>query len=162
MSDTCPFERVRDETLSQVKEMMDAVERRHGYEFFDRVLAEAYTKAVADKVKAEAQVAMLVLKSEMNNTNAALGTARHCDEWDGVKEKWDAVEKSALQVLADDYFKAVADKVVAEERIVKLFAFFGLDGSKQANNYLKRLRELSLSKEVIAEVRQEAALRAAK
>ena len=59
MSDTCPFERVRDETLSQVKEMMDAVERRHGYEFFDRVLAEAYAKALADKAKAEAQVAML-------------------------------------------------------------------------------------------------------
>ena len=59
MSNTCPFERVRDETLAQVKEMMDAVERRHGYEFFDRVLAEAYAKALADKVKAEAQVAML-------------------------------------------------------------------------------------------------------
>lgn len=59
MSDTCPFERVRDETLAQVKEMMDAVERRHGYEFFDRVLAEAYAKALADKAKAEAQVAML-------------------------------------------------------------------------------------------------------
>ena len=54
-------ERVRDETLAQVKEMMDAVERRHGYEFFDRVLAEAYAKAVADKVKAEAQVAMMLL-----------------------------------------------------------------------------------------------------
>lgn len=59
MSDTCPFERIRDETLAQVKEMMDAVERRHGYEFFDRVLAEAYAKALADKAKAEAQVAML-------------------------------------------------------------------------------------------------------
>ena len=54
-------ERVRDETLAQVKEMMDAVERRHGYEFFDRVLAEAYAKALADKVKAEAQVAMMLL-----------------------------------------------------------------------------------------------------
>lgn len=59
MSNTCPFERVRDETLAQVKEMMDAVVRRHGYEFFDRVLAEAYAKALADKAKAEAQVAML-------------------------------------------------------------------------------------------------------
>jgi len=72
MSDTCPFERVRDETLAQVKEMMDAVERRHGYEFFDRVLAEAYAKALADKVKAEAQVAMLL----SDQSNGALTAAR--------------------------------------------------------------------------------------
>jgi len=60
-------ERIRDETLAQVKEMMDAVERRHGYEFFDRVLAEAYAKAVADKVKAEAQAAWLLVQTRVKD-----------------------------------------------------------------------------------------------
>ncbi len=73
MTDTNQFERVRDETLAQVKEMMDAVERRHGYEFFDRVLAEAYAKAVADKVKAEAQLAQL--RADVDRVHSTLARA---------------------------------------------------------------------------------------
>ena len=99
MTDTNQFERVRDETLAQVKEMMDAVERRHGYEFFDRVLAEAYAKALADKVKAEAQVAMLrsgvvppvwshnyleQLRKVAENSSAPSDWYHHCASWRAV------------------------------------------------------------------------------
>ena len=92
-------ERVRDETLAQVKEMMDAVERRHGYEFFDRVLADAYAKAVADKVKAEAQVAMMLLprvgserahnyleqlRKVAENSSAPSDWYHHCASWRAV------------------------------------------------------------------------------
>lgn len=51
---------VRDQTVAQVKEMMDAVERRHGYEFFDKTLADAYIQAVTDKVQAESECIKLV------------------------------------------------------------------------------------------------------
>ena len=50
----------RDQTVTQVKEMMDAVERRHGYEFFDKTLADAYSQAVADKVQAKSECIKLV------------------------------------------------------------------------------------------------------
>jgi uncharacterized protein YecT (DUF1311 family) len=50
----------RNQTVAQVKDMMDAVERRHGYEFFDKTLADAYSQAVADKVQAESECIKLV------------------------------------------------------------------------------------------------------
>tara|TARA_Y100000389_G_scaffold13632_1_gene12157 strand:+ start:9087 stop:9467 length:381 start_codon:yes stop_codon:yes gene_type:complete len=50
----------RNQTVAEVKEMMDAVERRHGYEFFDKKLADAYSQAVADKVQSESDCIKLV------------------------------------------------------------------------------------------------------
>ena len=50
----------RNQNVAQVKDMMDAVERRHGYEFFDKTLADAYSQAVADKVQAESECIKLV------------------------------------------------------------------------------------------------------